>query len=139
MSEFEAPVPSAMEDWERIQRKREPRPSYTEAAALDTARKLQEALGGREDLPVIIPLTSAEGFYVTVIRNPGPRQKVGCLLGPYGSKEIAEGQVDTGRQLAGDADPDTAFDSFGVTRVTRAEGRELPTGRLNDRREAQRD
>jgi hypothetical protein len=77
--------------------------------------------------------TAREGFYVTVIRNPGPRQRVGLLLGPCASKAEAEERVTEGRRLAHDADPFTAFDPFGVTRVQMKPGAELPAGKLNGR------
>lgn len=76
-------------------------------------------------------MSGAKGFYVTVIRNPGPRQKVGVLLGPENTKAAAEALVATGRRLASAVDPWTAFDSFGVTRAVMPAGRELPVGKLN--------
>jgi hypothetical protein len=74
-----------------------------------------------------------EGFYVTVIRHPGPAQRVGWLLGPYSTRADAESDVCTGRRLAHDADPFTAFDAFGVTRVVMQPGAPLRRGVLNDR------
>jgi hypothetical protein len=74
-----------------------------------------------------------EGFFVTVIRNPGPRQKVGVLLGLYASRDEAAPHVAEGRRLAHNVDPRTAFDSFGVTRVKMPPGEDLPAGVLNAR------
>lgn len=75
----------------------------------------------------------AEGFYVTVIRYPGPSQRVGWLLGPYATKADAKSDVRIGRRLAHQADPFTAFDAFGVTRVVMQPGAPLRRGVLNDR------
>ena len=71
------------------------------------------------------------GFYVTVQRNPGtPAMRTGLLLGPYSTKAGAEAEVSRGRALAEAADPWTAFDAFGVSRLER-DG-DLPRGVLND-------
>ena len=70
------------------------------------------------------------GFYVTVVRDPGPRQKVGWLLGPYNTKEAAEQEVDWAMNKARDIDPWTAFDAFGVTKLTVDGARGLPVGKL---------
>ena len=74
-----------------------------------------------------------DGFYVTVIRNPGPRQRVGLLLGPHATQAEAEEHLPAGRQAAVEVDPWAAFDSFGVTRLQMPAGRDLPAGVLNDR------
>jgi hypothetical protein len=70
------------------------------------------------------------GFYVTVVRDPGPRQKVGWLLGPYDTKEAAECDVVWARNKANEIDPFTAFDVFGVTKLTRPGANGLPIGKL---------
>ena len=49
-------------------------------------------------------------FYVSVIDG----KKHGLLLGPYPTKEEAEGQVERGRKLANDADPWAHFYAFGT-------------------------
>ena len=69
-----------------------------------------------------------EGYYVTV-RRAG---RTGHLPGPHPGKEEAEARVPEGRRLAGQADPSTAFDGFGVTRVVMRPGAQLPPGVLND-------
>jgi hypothetical protein len=69
-------------------------------------------------------------FYVTVIRDPGPRQKVGWLLGPYDTKEGAESDVKWARDKAYSIDPRTHFDAFGVTKLTRPGAAGLPVGKL---------
>jgi hypothetical protein len=69
-----------------------------------------------------------EGYYVTVRRG----SRTGYLLGPHPSKEQAEARVPEGRRLAGQVDPFTAFDGFGVTRVVMRPGAQLPPGVLND-------
>lgn len=71
----------------------------------------------------------ATGFYCTVIRQQGERQRVGWLLGPYGTKAEAEGHVWRAQASAQAIDPRCAWDSFGVTRLER-DG-ELPPGVLN--------
>lgn len=70
----------------------------------------------------------AEGFYVTVKNG----SQTGYLLGPYGSKEEAEGNVDRGQCLARQVNDRADFYAYGVTRVVMQPGRELPKGRLND-------
>ncbi len=70
------------------------------------------------------------GFYVTVIRDPGPSQKVGWLLGPYDTKESAEADVQWARNKAETIDPRTCWDAFGVTKLTRPGERGLPVGKL---------
>jgi hypothetical protein len=77
----------------------------------------------------------AEGFYVTVKRG----SRTGYLLGPHGTYDEADARVPEGRRLAGQVDPFTAFDGFGVTRVRMHPGAELPPGVLNEMvdREAQ--
>lgn len=89
-------------------------------------------------------------FYVTIIRNPGPDQRVRRLLGPYDTLEEAEGHVDDARRLAVQCDPMAHFDSFGVSSWARDElagmlgilGQELepnefPRGLLNHLLEAE--
>lgn len=73
------------------------------------------------------------GYYVTMIRDPGPRQKVAWLLGPFGTKEAAEGAVKTGKTLAEEVDPRCFWDAFGVTKLTRQPELKLPPGKLNAR------
>ncbi len=71
-------------------------------------------------------------FYVTIVRNPGPRQKVARALGPYDAREEAEARVDDARRLAHQADPFTAFDAFGVSSWELPEGMKVwPPGKLN--------
>jgi hypothetical protein len=70
----------------------------------------------------------AEGFYVTVKNG----SQTGYLLGPYGSKEEAEGNVDRGKRLARQVNDRADFYAYGVTRVVMQPGRELPKGKLND-------
>lgn len=70
----------------------------------------------------------AEGFYVTVKNG----SQTGLLLGPYGSKEEAEGNVDRGKRLARQVNDRADWYAYGVTRVVMQPGRELPKGKLND-------
>jgi hypothetical protein len=105
----------------------------------DAARR-EAGLPAWGDLVAEVPQAEDGGrFYVTVIRNPGPRQKVGRLLGPYRTRAEAEGRVDDARRLAAAEDPDTAFDGFGVSKWDRAvkSGEWLP-GALNGRLAAER-
>lgn len=69
-------------------------------------------------------------FYVTVIRNPGPNQKVGYLAGPFDEHEHALAHVHAAREHASKIDPATDFDYFGTTGVTLPEGKHRP-GVLN--------
>jgi hypothetical protein len=66
------------------------------------------------------------GYYVSIIREPGPRQKVCLFMGPYPTKQEAEGWVQTARGFAESVDPRTVWDHFGVTKV---EADNLPVGR----------
>lgn len=69
-----------------------------------------------------------EKFYVTLIRG----RRTARLLGPFGTREEAEGLVDKARILAGEVDPFTGFDAFGVSKWRLPEGAtEWPQGRLN--------
>jgi hypothetical protein len=54
-------------------------------------------------------------YFVTVIRQPGAR--VGVLAGPFDGRTEAEGWVDRAIQAAYDVDPDTHWDSFGVSLI----------------------
>lgn len=79
-------------------------------------------------------LTGPEGFYATVQRNAaGGKVRTGFLLGPYATKADAEQHVPEAKILAHQADPRTAFDAFGVTRVQMKPGASLPEGVLNHR------
>lgn len=53
-------------------------------------------------------------FYCTMIRG----QRVAWLMGPYDTKEEAEGHVQEAREGAYKADPRSHWDAFGVTGVT---------------------
>lgn len=79
-------------------------------------------------------MTATEGFYVTVQRaKAGGGVRTGFLLGPYPTHGEALAKVDLGRRLARDADPWTAFDAFGTSKVTTPAGTALPPGKLNQR------
>lgn len=67
------------------------------------------------------------GFYVTMLRG----DKVAWLLGPYPSREEAEGYVSEAARRASDIDPWAWFDAFGVTRVEREGPNPLPKGVLS--------
>lgn len=54
-------------------------------------------------------------FYVTMVREPGPRQKVAWLAGPFNSKEEADSHVEAASAKAREVDPWADFDVFGVT------------------------
>jgi len=77
--------------------------------------------------------TGPVGFYVTLRRKTGPGRepRTALLLGPYDTKDQAEGKVWRGRMLAPKADGRAAFDAYGVTKVTKQPGGELPEGKLN--------
>ena len=76
------------------------------------------------------PVPEQIGFYVTMLRG----EKVAWLAGPLPSKEAAEAMVNRAYQEACRADPRSAFDAFGVTKVSRPDGEKpLPPGVLNDR------
>jgi hypothetical protein len=77
--------------------------------------------------------TGPVGFYVTLRRDTGPGRepRTACLLGPYDTKDQAEGKVWRGRMLAPKVDGRAAFDAYGVTKVTMQPGAALPEGKLN--------
>lgn len=72
----------------------------------------------------------ARKFYVTMIRDPGPRQQVSLLAGPFDTHEEALSQVDAARKHAEEVDPRAVFDAFGTTGVT---ADKHPPGVLNAR------
>jgi hypothetical protein len=76
-----------------------------------------------------------ERFYVTIRR----RRQTAWLLGPYDTRAEAAGRVPAGRRLAHQADPRTAFDHFGITRVGVPPGQPAPPGKLNHLLEAESD
>lgn len=70
-----------------------------------------------------------EGFYTTVVRGCGERQrarKVGYLLGPFGDEPTARAAIPAARRLV--------FDAFGTCRLELSAG-PLPRGVLMDRYE----
>lgn len=69
-------------------------------------------------------------FYVTMIRDPGPRQRVAYLAGPFDNHDDALAKVDAARKIAEDVDGFASFDAFGTTGVTAAKH---PPGVLNSR------
>lgn len=73
------------------------------------------------------------GFYVTLRRDTGPGRepRTAFLLGPYETKDQAEGKVWRGRMLAPKVDGWAAFDAYGVAKVTMPPGAALPEGKLN--------
>jgi len=89
---------------------------------------LTPAPGGRCPNEYNHEASGPEGFYVTV--KSGSR--TGYLLGPFGSKAEAEGNVDRGQRLARQVNDGADFYAYGVTRVVMQPGRELPKGKLND-------
>jgi hypothetical protein len=56
-------------------------------------------------------------YYVTVIRSPGPRQKVGFLAGPFDTHEQAKAKQSIARAEAIEIDPRAVFDYFGTAGV----------------------
>ena len=75
-------------------------------------------------------LSPAKKFYVTMIREPGPRQKVARLAGPFDTHEEALSHVDEARRHAIDADGFAAFDAFGTSGI---EADDHKPGVLNER------
>ena len=78
-------------------------------------------------------MSGLEGFYVTV--KDGAR--TGCLLGPFGSKEEAEGKVRLGKRLAEQVNSRAIWYAYGVTRMVMQPGAGLPQGKLNHLAEVQ--
>lgn len=76
------------------------------------------------------PLGHSKKFYATVIRNPGPQQKVGWLAGPFDTHEEAKDHVERAKQIAHEVDPRSVFDYFGTTALTHDKH---PAGVLNER------
>lgn len=85
-------------------------------------------------------MTATVGFYVTVQRSRGlgRQPRTGLLLGPYTTHDEALANVAVGRRLAHEADPWTAFDAFGTSKVTSPAGGPLPKGKLNERAKGRR-
>jgi hypothetical protein len=77
-----------------------------------------------------IPDGHSKKFYVTMIRDPGPRQRVARLAGPFDDHDAALAHVEPARRLARELDPWSDFDAFGTAGVTAAEHR---PGVLNER------
>jgi hypothetical protein len=77
--------------------------------------------------------TGPAGFCVTLRRDTGPGRepRTAFLLGPYATKDQAEGEVWRGRMLAPKVDGRAAFDAYGVTTVTMQPGGALPDGKLS--------
>lgn len=85
------------------------------------------------DVAHLAPAAAADPrkkFYVTMIREPGPRQKVAKLAGPFDRHEDALAHVDRARDVAIEVDPYSHFDAFGTAGVTADEHR---PGVLNSR------
>jgi len=68
------------------------------------------------------------GFYCTMIRG----NRVAWLAGPFDTKEEADARVPDARRAAEEADPRSAWDAFGVTRLEREIDKPLPPGVLNE-------
>jgi len=68
------------------------------------------------------------GFYCTMLRG----ERVAWLAGPFDTKQAAEARLRDAREAAEAADPWSAFDAFGVTRLERPVAA-LPYGVLNER------
>ena len=66
-----------------------------------------------------------EGFYVTVKRGT----KTGWLAGPFVTRDAAQAEVKRVQNVAAAIDPWTAFDAFGVSKMSL--DRRLPDGVLN--------
>lgn len=75
--------------------------------------------------------TTSRKYYVTMVRDPGPRQKIAWLAGPFDDHETALGHVDAARTKANEVDPRAAFDAFGTSSFEADDGKH-PPGRLND-------
>lgn len=67
--------------------------------------------------PPMPPPAPNRMFYVTMIRDPGPRQKVAWLAGPFATHEEALAQVEPARAKANEVDAFSAFDAFGTASV----------------------
>lgn len=78
------------------------------------------------------PVLPIVGFYCTMIREPGPNQRVAWLAGPFDTKAAAEARVPDARREAEVFDPRAVWDSFGVTRMERSLVA-LPFGVLNEK------
>lgn len=76
------------------------------------------------------PPGHSKKFYATVIRNPGPNQKVGWLAGPFDDHEEAKAHVERAKQIAHEVDPRSVFDYFGTAGLTHDKH---PPGVLNER------
>ena len=64
--------------------------------------------------PIPAPAAKTRMFYVTMIREPGPNQRVAWLAGPFATHEEALAQVGPARAKANEVDPRAAFDAFGT-------------------------
>jgi hypothetical protein len=106
---------------------------------MDPVKATPDMFAGPPQSPAPTPAPAAEPaipdghskkFYVTMIRDPGPRQRVARLAGPFDEHEHALAHVEPARKLAVEVDPRAHFDAFGTAGVTAAEHR---PGVLNER------
>jgi len=56
-------------------------------------------------------------YYVTMIRNPGPTQRVALLAGPFIKHDDALALVDRARNIACEVDPLSHWDAFGTSGI----------------------
>lgn len=77
-----------------------------------------------------IPVLDAEprDYYITMIREPGPKQRVAWLVGPFETHAAALAMVEPARRLANRLDPWSDFDAFGTSSLPAGTG---PVGKLN--------
>ena len=77
--------------------------------------------------------TGPAGFYVTLRRDTGPGRepRTAFLLGPYGTKDEAEGKVWRGRTLAPKADGRAASTPTASPRSPCSRAPRFPEGKLN--------
>lgn len=73
---------------------------------------------GLDFSPPAAPADPRRKFYVTMIREPGPRQKVARLAGPFDQHQDALAHVDRAKAKANELDPWSEFDAFGTTAFT---------------------
>jgi hypothetical protein len=77
------------------------------------------------------PNGETKKFYVTMVREPGPNQRVAWLAGPFDTHDDALAQVTAARKKAEEVDPRAVFDAFGTSGLTMPEGKH-PPGKLNE-------
>ena len=99
------------------------------AATETVAHVVADGSGDPEHVDDCTSCAPAKGFYVTVRHA----KRSGALLGPYATHGEALANVDRAKRYVLEYVDFASFYAYGTAKATAKPGRELPTGRLNDR------